>query len=69
MGVLYRQITLAVEYKGEYAALREARKHASYYMRGIRGAAAFRARCGTLCTLADLETLCADVIRASETGV
>lgn len=68
MGVLYRQIALAVEYKGEYAALREARKHASYYMRGIRGAAAFRARCGTLCTLADLETLCADVIRASETG-
>ena len=69
MGVLYRQIALAVEYKGEYAALREARKHASYYMRGIRGAAAFRARCGTLCTLADLEALCADVIRASETGV
>ena len=66
MGVLYRQIALAAEYKGEYAALREARKHAAYYMRGIRRAASFRARCGSLCTLADLEALCADVIRAAE---
>ncbi|MBP3389148.1 MAG: tRNA dihydrouridine synthase DusB [Clostridia bacterium] len=66
MSVLYRQIQQAVEYKGEYVALREARKHASYYMRGIRGAAAFRARCGSLCTLGDLEQLCCDVIRTVE---
>lgn len=66
MMILCRQIEMAVAYKGEYVALREARKHASYYMRGIRGAAAFRARCGSLCTMEDLQKLCYDVIRAEE---
>lgn len=66
MATLYRQVEAAAALKGERIAVTEARKHAAWYMRGMRGAAALRARAGTLTCLADLEALCADVIRANE---
>ena len=70
MAVLCRQIERAVAFKGEYVALREGRKHASYYMRGLKNAAAFRAECGRLETLADLQNLCCRVAEANaETGL
>lgn len=68
MLLLYRQIELAVSFKGEYVALREGRKHASHYMRGIKNAAAFRGACGQLSTLQDLAELCARVIETNETA-
>ena len=63
MAVLLRQISLAVEYKGERVAMREARKHAAGYMRGLRGAAGLRARAGTLETFDDLRRLCEAVMQ------
>ena len=66
MAVLYRQIELAAQLKGERVALREARKHAAWYMRGLRGAAGFRAQAGEIASLADLERLCLLVIQANE---
>ena len=63
MAVLFRQISLAVEYKGERVAMREARKHAAWYMRGLRGAAGLRARAGTLETFDDLRRLCEAVMQ------
>ena len=63
MAVLLRQISLAVEYKGERVAMREARKHAAWYMRGLRGAAGQRARAGTLETFDDLRRLCEAVMQ------
>ncbi len=60
--VLYKQTQLAVGYKGEKVALLEARKHAAWYMRGLKGAAELRAAAGSLQTLADLERLCAMVL-------
>lgn len=63
MAVLLRQISLAVEYKGERVAIREARKHAAWYMRGLRGAAGLRARAGTLETFDDLRRLCEAVMQ------
>ncbi|MCL2487663.1 MAG: tRNA dihydrouridine synthase DusB [Oscillospiraceae bacterium] len=57
MAVLYRQISLAAELKGERTALREARKHAAWYLRGWRGAAALRQQAGRIETLADLAGL------------
>lgn len=63
MAVLLRQISLAVEYKGERVAMREARKHAAWYMRGLRGAAGLRARAGTLETFDDLRRLCEAVMQ------
>ena len=48
--------------KSEQLAMREARKHALWYLRGYPGAAAFRARSAGLCTYADAEALAADYL-------
>ncbi len=61
-----KHIGLACQYKGEAKAMREARKHVGWYMKGIRGAAEFRRRAGELCTLADLDRLVEDVYRRGE---
>ncbi len=66
MDVLCRQIEWAAALKGERVALLEARKHASWYMRNLRGAAVFRGEAGTLCTLNDLRQLCCRVIKAQQ---
>lgn len=58
MAVLCRQAELAAGYKGERLALLQARKHAAWYMRGLRGAAEYRRAAGTLETMEDLYTLC-----------
>ncbi len=66
MMVLYSQVESAVSKKGEKRALLQARKHAAWYMRGLREAASLRARAGTISTLDDLQALCADAIRFNE---
>jgi nifR3 family TIM-barrel protein len=50
-------IELAVALKGERIAMRESRKQAAWYIKGIRGAAGFRHRCMSLLTLDDLYEL------------
>lgn len=62
MQVMLRHIKLICENKGESGGMREARKHAAWYMKGIRGAPAFRKQSGELCTYADAEKLAADVL-------
>ena len=47
-------------------ALREMRKHAAWYMRGLKGAAGFRGEAGQIASLADLGELCRRVIEANE---
>lgn len=66
MEVLCRQVELAVKLKGERVALLEARKHASWYMRELHGAAVFRGEAGTISTLSDLRALCRRVVRRQE---
>lgn len=61
--LLQKQVRLMVEYKGERAAMREARKHAAYYMRGLKGAASFRQDCSSLSVYDDLLRLCANVYK------
>ncbi len=63
MLVLLRQADATVKEKGERTALLEMRKHAAWYMRGLRGAASFRRRCGEISTMAELEKLCFDVCK------
>ena len=58
MLLLLRQVKNMIEYKDEHTAMSQARKHAAYYMKGIKGAAAYRRDCGTLNTYSDLERLC-----------
>lgn len=45
---LINQVDRMVEYKGEKIALMEARKHAAWYMRGLKGAAELRRLCGMI---------------------
>lgn len=63
MALLFKQTSMAAELKGEKVALLEARKHAAWYMRGLKGAASLRAACGTITTLDELAQLCAKVIQ------
>jgi tRNA-dihydrouridine synthase B len=55
--VMREHIELAVALKGERIALRESRKQAAWYIKGVHGAAALRNRCMSLETLEDLYRL------------
>ena len=55
--IMLEQFSLACSFKGEGQAMREARKHAGWYLKGMRGAAAFRRQAGQLCTLEDAKAL------------
>ena len=56
--VLLRHIKKLCEYKGEYLGMREARKHAAWYFKGVHGAAALRKKAGELEKYGDLIELC-----------
>ncbi len=66
MRVLIRQSQMTVEDKGEKNAMREMRKHAAWYMKGIKGAAAYRRECGGLSSLEQLYELCFRVCKENE---
>ena len=66
MAVLLHQAEEAVRFKGERRAMLQMRKHAAWYLRGMAGAAALRGEAGRLNTLADLQLLCAQVIKQNE---
>ena len=57
---------LYTSYKGEYVALKEARKHAAWYLKGVHGAARLRGRTGSLKTLSDLENLIQDALEEEQ---
>ena len=58
LAVLLRQVELMTEYKHPRTALLESRKHAAWYLKGIRGAAELRRRCGEISSLDDLKEIC-----------
>ena len=62
MDIMLRHIRLACVYKGERPAMREARSHAAWYLKGMRGAAALRRRAGQLEYFEQLEQLARDVL-------
>ena len=66
MALLMGQVQQTAAEKGEHIALLQARKHAAWYMSGLRGAAALRRQAGELKTLEDLAALCLAVIQAEE---
>lgn len=57
MRVMVKHIKRICEYKGEKVGIREARKHAAWYIKGIRGAAAYRREVGALSSIEELEKL------------
>ncbi len=50
-------IALIVKYKGEYIGIREARKHAAWYIRGTKGAAALRGEINSAETLEKMQEI------------
>lgn len=57
MRVMCRHIQMICEYKGERVGIREARKHAAWYTKGVRGAAEYRRQLGQLESTAQLEEI------------
>ena len=68
MQIMLTHIKIIVAYKGEKIGMREARKHAAWYLKGVRGAAAYRRKCGALNSIDDLELLAKEVIKQSKRG-
>lgn len=54
---IMRHAKMNVEFKGEYTGMREMRKHAAWYTRGMKNSAGFRDACSHIETLSDLEAL------------
>ncbi len=64
MRIMLEHIKTVCDYKGEYIAMREARKHAAWYIKGMRGAAEFRREIGSLEHMEQLEILAKKVINS-----
>ena len=58
LATMMRQVNLMMEYKDPRNAILESRKHAAWYLKGIRGAAQLRKKCGEIESIADLQELC-----------
>lgn len=65
MTVMLRHIETLCKYKGDYIGMREARKHAAWYIKGIRGAAALRQEIGSLETIDQLKAIAEKVIKSA----
>lgn len=57
LAVMREHVELICRYNGEYGGMRIARKHAAWYLKGLRGAAAFRKDSSSLETLEDFYRL------------
>lgn len=56
--ILLLQVKLMQKYRSEKVAMLEARKHAAWYLSGLKGAASLRQECGRLNSISDVELLC-----------
>ncbi len=54
--IAMEHITLLCEIKGEYRGIREARKHASWYIKGLNGAAALRGKINAATSLEEMQS-------------
>lgn len=66
MNVMLNHIQKIIEYKGEYTAMREARHHAAYYTKGMRGGAKLRAEISKYEHFEQLQELSYRIIKEAE---
>ena len=66
MVTMLKHIQKIIEYKGEYAAMREARHHAAYYTKGMRGGAALRKEISSFEHFEQLEELAFKIVKENE---
>lgn len=63
-----RHLGMVAAEKGEYAAVREMRKHAAWYLRGVRGSAGLRGRLNTAASGEDFRRELADFSMSMKRG-
>lgn len=63
MRVMRAHLLRLCEYKGEYVGIREARKHAAWYIKGFHGASRLRGLCAELNKPEDIDLLIAEILR------
>lgn len=66
MYTMLKHIQKTIEYKGEYTAMREARHHAAYYTKGMKGGAKLRAEIGKYERFEQLQELSYRIIKEYE---
>ena len=66
ISTMRRQIEYLVQNKGEYIGMKEARMQTGWYLKGMPGAAKYRAQCGTLSTMDDLDKLIETIRKEQE---
>lgn len=66
MVTMLQHIETAIAYKGEYTAMREARHHAAYYTKGMRGGAALRKEISTFEHFEQLEELAFHIVKENQ---
>ena len=64
--VLLNQVELMQNYKDPKRAILESRKHAAWYMQGLRGAAELRRMCGEINSIDDIENICAKALEENK---
>lgn len=57
MRVMIKHIETICKYKGDFIGMREARKHAGWYTKGLHGAAKYRLELGTIETMEQLQEI------------
>ncbi len=57
MRVMIKHIETICKYKGDFIGMREARKHAGWYTKGLHGAAKYRQELGTIETMEQLQEI------------
>ena len=63
LAIMRRHIALLVDDKGELTGMKEARRQAAWYIKGIEGAAGLRNRFGGMNKLSDLDELIETIIK------
>lgn len=66
MRIMIEHIRTLCDYKGTHTGMLQARTHAAWYMKGLRGAAGYRREIGALESMEQLEALAYQVVRNQE---
>ena len=66
LGILMEQLELMRRYKSEKTVLLESRKHAAWYMKGVKNAAKLRKMCGEINCFDDIKTICEKALAEGE---
>ena len=67
LNTMLRHVRLLCEYKGSRIGMMEARKHAAWYLRGLRGGAGLRRAVVSIESIAELEAIAEQCLRMEST--